>query len=338
MYGPLVNQHGMQMPQYELNQHKIDNSRMYRDSVNAIQNAPYNDIIGDTQGYQAYKSLEAAQQANAANQAITDRFEQLRQEKAENMVKISQLNAELAQLKSTLSDEDAFSRELAANRAKIGDIANSRAHQQDINNRFQWRWQAEQNEKTREADRKLQQAKEAERLLGDIEDIDIVLASPQTDSKTRNAWEAKKRRKIAELKALGGEYVGVHSLPKGADDVWTVEQWKEKLSELRKNAHKGMYLKQKDIDMMKREAQKWPDSAERREAITELNNIKSEEKQKAEAKKYKEKIDTAVAKAKADYPDGYMPKDGSYSYNGITVKIKVGPDGKNRYEVNGKTY
>ena len=338
LYGPLINQHGMQLPQQELSQHKVDNSRMYRDSVNAIQNAPYNDIIGDTQGYQAAMSRQAAQSAYEAANKVNDRFEALRQEKAENMVKISQLKVELAKLQSSLGDEDAFSRALAANRAKIGDLANSRAHQQDIANRFQWRWQADQAEKSRKADRELQNNKDKERLIGEIEDIDIVLASPQTDSQTRDAWEAKKKRKMRELKALGGEYGGVQTAPNGADGrkVMTVEGWKEKLSDLRKDAYKEMYLKQADIDMLRNEVEKWPDSEQKTAAKEELRKIKSEEKQKAGEAKYRKRRADAIAKAKAQYGGNKLPPEGnSLNIDGFKIEVKYS-GGKNHFYIDGK--
>lgn len=338
--GRIAKLQGLQVP--TLQQHAVQPYLQNRGSEPMSSNAEYNDIVGDHAAYLANQQRLAAQNAYNAQQRAAGlqtnaNVEALKQEKAENMVKISQLKAELSQLQATLSDEDSFSRELAANRARIGDIATSRAHQQDITNRFQWKWQADQNEKSRNADKELQKRKEIQTLIGNIEDLDVMLAAPQLDSGTRDALLVKRNRMLRELKAYGKDYIAGKVQPSASSEM-TVEQWNEKLSNLRKSAYKGQYIKQSDIDSMRKEAEKWPDSPQRTAAIKELNNLRSEEKQKDAEAKYSNKVNNAVAKAKREYKDGYLPAGGSVTYDGITVKIESGAGGRNKYTVNGKSY
>ena len=99
-------------------------------------------------GYEASMKRLAAQDAwnaqqNAAvahNQATNAGVVAIQQEIAQNEAEISKLKTELSQLTAQYGDADAMDRMLAANRARIGDMGNSLAHQQAINNRFQFQW------------------------------------------------------------------------------------------------------------------------------------------------------------------------------------------------------
>lgn len=99
-------------------------------------------------GYEADQRRLAAQDAwnaqqNAAvanNQASNAGVVAIQQEIAQNEAEISKLKTELSQLTAQYGDADAMDRMLAANRARIGDMGNSLAHQQAINNRFQFQW------------------------------------------------------------------------------------------------------------------------------------------------------------------------------------------------------
>ena len=110
---------------------------------------PYRQPMLATPSYQAMDyTTRAAQDAwnaqqNAAvahNQATNAGVVAIQQEIAQNEAEISKLKTELSQLTAQYGDADAMDRMLAANRARIGDMGNSLAHQQAINNRFQFQW------------------------------------------------------------------------------------------------------------------------------------------------------------------------------------------------------
>lgn len=330
---------GLEMPQ--IGQHAVQPYLQNRGAEPMASNAQYADVIGDHAAYLANQQRLAAQSAYDAQQRAAGlqtnaNVEALKQEKAENMVKISQLKAELSQLQATLSDEDSFSRELAANRARIGDVATSRAHQQDITNRFQWKWQADQNEKSRNADKELQKRKEIQTLIGNIEDLDVMLAAPQIDSGTRNALMVKRNRMLRELKAYGKDYVAGNVQYGSTGNVKTVSQLNEVLSNMLASAYKKKFPKQSEIDKFGAEINKLQDSPEKTSLLEKYNALKSEEKQKADEAKYAGKRKSAISKAKAKYTDDVMPpSDGSEKFDGINIEIKRS-GGKNHFYIDGK--
>lgn len=293
--------------------------------------------INDNNGYLANMQRNAAQQAYEAQQqaaglATNANFEALKQEKAENIVKISQLKAELKQLQASLSDEDAFSRELAANRAKIGDIAASRAHQQDIANRFQWKWQADQNEKSRNADKDLQKRKEIQTIIGNIEDLDVMLAAPQMDSGTRDALLVKRKRLERELKALGQDYTATNvALPSPQGSVKTVAQLNEDFANMLNRAYKKQHPKKSEIEALRSEVDKLQDSAQKNDLITKLNQLKDEESVRAGAAKAAKANQAAVDEIASNI-SLFKLRNGKGSYtsvakNGKTVTVTKNPDG-----------
>lgn len=326
---------GLEMPQ--LGQHAVTPYLQNRGAEPMASNAQYADVIGDHNAYLANQQRLAAQNAwnaqqQAAGLATNANFEALKQEKAENMVKISQLKAELAKLQTTLGDEDAFSRELAANRAKIGDIAASRAHQQDIANRFQWKWQAEQNEKSRNADKDLQKRKEIQTLVGNIEDLDVMLAAPQMDSGTRDALLVKRKRLERELKALGQDYTATNVAPPSPQgSVKTVAQLNEDFANMLNRAYKKQHPKKSEIEALRSEVDKLQDSAQKNDLITKLNQLKDEESVKAGAAKAAKANQAAVDEIASNI-SLFKLRNGKGSYtsvakNGKTVSVTKNPDG-----------
>lgn len=174
--------------------------------------------INDNNGYLANMQRNAAQEAyyaqhRAAPNTSEDRIA-LENELVNNEAKIAELQTELTQLSSQWSNMDEFDRKLAANRAKVGDFANSRAHQQDIVNRkdkadrwnqtkMQWKWQEKQNKLSREED-KLKQAKaDIKRLTADYEDTAVLLANPDLPSPQYKEVETKLNRIKRELASYG---------------------------------------------------------------------------------------------------------------------------------------
>lgn len=240
-----------------------------------------------------------AQQQSAAPATYSNRVE-LEKELAYNENEIRYLQNQLENMRSEWMDQDSFDRKLAANRAAIGDFANSRAHQNDIiarqNDRnkladtaMAWRWQAKQNKIAREADQKKQAKAEVKRLIGEIEDIDAQIPY-HTEVGAKNALEAKRARLVRELAgygvSLGGqEQAGNTGANTGVDTVATLVQ-DEKSSEYIDK--KGRFL-----------------DADKRKAIADRYNklgLKAEAKRVMETPTVQESNDRAekLKKEKAD--------------------------------------
>lgn len=173
---------------------------------------------GARNAYEAGQSSLAAQKAweaqqKAAGQNTYANRVELEKELAANESEIRKLQAELGSMQDRWKDLDSMDRELAANRARIGDFGNARAHQNDIINRrndrkraaetrMQWRWQAEQNRIGREADQKKQAQADIRRIIGEIEDIDTQIPY-HTEIGAQNALKAKRNRLVSELASYG---------------------------------------------------------------------------------------------------------------------------------------
>ena len=211
MYDRMINPHNPTIPVPELqNQFYGYNTPFAHGQVDSN--------INDNNGYLANMQRNAAQEAyyaqhRAAPNTSEDRIA-LENELVNNEAKIAELQTELTQLSSKWSSMDEFDRKLAANRAKVGDFANSRAHQQDIVNRqdkvdrweqtkMQWKWQEKQNRLSREED-KLKQAKaEIKRLTADYEDTAVLLANPDLSPQQAKEVESKLNRIKRELAGYG---------------------------------------------------------------------------------------------------------------------------------------
>ena len=161
--------------------------------------------VSDQQRMAAQNAWQAQQAAAQQNgQATSAGVFALQQELTKNEAEIASLKEELSKLNAEVGDQDAIDRKLAANRAKIGDIANSRAHQQDIQNRLQWRWQNKQLEGTK--------AKQSEAEIKNVKEkiIDAYreVAYAQ-DEKSRQVAEYNLQERLDEYKKLTGkDYTG----------------------------------------------------------------------------------------------------------------------------------
>lgn len=171
--------------------------------------------------YEANQQRLAAQaawqaQQQAANPNTYANRVELEKELAYNENEIKALQNELENMRAQWGDLDSMDRQLAANRARIGDFGNARAHQNDIiarqNDRnrvadtaMQWRWQSSQNKISREADQRKQAKADINRLIGEIEDVGVQIPY-QTDPGAKTQLEAKKARLINELAAYGVTY------------------------------------------------------------------------------------------------------------------------------------
>lgn len=211
MYDRMVNPHNPTLPVPEL-------QNQFYGYNNPLLHGQVDSNINDNNGYLANMQRNAAQEAyyaqhRAAPNTSEDRIA-LENELVNNEAKIAELQTELTQLSSQWSNMDEFDRKLAANRAKVGDFANSRAHQQDIVNRkdkadrweqtkMQWKWQEKQNRLSRDED-KLKQAKaEIKRLTADYEDTAVLLANPDLSPQQAKEIESKLNRIKRELAGYG---------------------------------------------------------------------------------------------------------------------------------------
>ena len=169
----------------------------------------------DQQRLAAQAAWEAQQAAaQKAGQATNANLVALQEELAKNEAEIAKLKEELSGLTAEYGDQDAVDRALAANRAAVGDMGTARAHQHDIQNRMQWRWQT--NEAKTEAD-KTRLKKEAKDLVAQLEDAKIAML--MGGNAERPGWEAKIARIERELaeNPYGAQYVAKAEAPKAED-------------------------------------------------------------------------------------------------------------------------
>lgn len=213
------------------------------DSYNAGR-AEYGSQDGTRNAYEAEQRRLAAQKAweaqqKAAGQNTYANRVELEKELADNENEIRKLQGELGSMQNRWKDLDSMDRALAANRARIGDFGNARAHQNDIitrrkdrnsaaQTRMQWRWQADQNRIGREADQKKQAQADIRRIIGEIEDIDTQIPY-HTEIGAQNALRAKRNRLVSELASYGvsnpvENQVGTPVQEQGSDSVATLVQ------------------------------------------------------------------------------------------------------------------
>ena len=194
---------------------------------------------GARNAYEAGQSSLAAQKAweaqqKAAGQNTYANRVELEKELADNENEIRKLQGELGSMQNRWKDLDSMDRELAANRARIGDLANARAHQNDIINRrndrnraaetrMQWRWQAYQNRIGREADQKKQAQADIRRITGEIEDLDMMMPYYE-NAQARQAADVKRARLVKELASYGVNYDGTR-VPPAKEGPQTADEW-----------------------------------------------------------------------------------------------------------------
>ena len=172
--------------------------------------------------------------SKAAGQNTYSNRVELEKELAANESEIRKLQAELGSMQDRWKDLDSMDRELAANRARIGDFGNARAHQNDIINRrnerrraaetrMQWRWQADQNRIGREADQKKQAQADIRRITGEIEDLDMMMPYYE-NAQARQAADVKRARLVNELASYGVTYGGTR-VPQSNEGPQTADEW-----------------------------------------------------------------------------------------------------------------
>ena len=267
-----------------------------------------------------------AQQQSANPNTYANRVE-LEKELAYNENEIKALQNELENMRAQWGDLDSMDRQLAANRARIGDFGNARAHQNDIiarqNDRnrvadtaMQWRWQEKQNRISREADQRKQAKADIKRIIGEIEDIDVQIPY-QTEVGAVNALNAKKARLVRELAGYGVAFenevpntVQTNVSDAGANNVSQLVQ-----NEAAATNTKGLFnsaderekiAKSYDDLGLKAEAKRVRNTKTVQEAKDKDEKVKAE---KAEARKLVSKYQNMTEAQRADFSSRWNKND-----------------------------
>lgn len=250
-------------------------------------------------GYEASMKRLAAQDAwnaqqNAAvahNQATNAGVIAIQQEIAQNEAEISKLKTELSQLTAQYGDADAMDRMLAANRARIGDMGNSLAHQQAINNRFQFQWSKRDEKKNK-----------ANAVEKDIVDAYREYAYA-TDLPSKQVAEYNIKKKLEEYKELTGkEYDGNPfanvklGVPGISDKVVTADELKQRF--LAQYDPETKSYPQSAIDQLKHDAKGVITSEDLMKFINDEQSKKSSEQIKTERAKAAKRANEAISEHK----------------------------------------
>lgn len=290
-------------------------------------------------GYEASMKRLAAQDAwnaqqNAAvahNQATNAGVIAIQQEIAQNEAEISKLKTELSQLTAQYGDADAMDRMLAANRARIGDMGNSLAHQQAINNRFQFQWSNKDKVKN--------QAKAVEK---DIVDAyrEIAFAS---DEQSRQVANYNLQTKLKEYKDLTGkDYTGnpfkdsPTGLPGSEAKSKTLETAYAKLQQsFDKNGHPSKAA----VDRFLNEISGLPFSQALSDKVAEVKKLTTQESANEKNAKAVDRAKKAIANVKTKFSAedlvgiNAIKKFPAENGEEVTAKLlEYFPDGKKKVE------
>lgn len=262
--------------------------------------------------------------------AYQDNIKSLQEEYLRNVARISEIESEIANVKNEITagkrSRNELDMALAANRARIGDIGNSLAHQQAINTREYQQYL-----------RQLEQNKENQSKVPQLEQAVI-------DAYTELAWaEGEKQQQIAQFKVdkaleaykkgTGKEYVNPFEAKKGGakagDTAQNLEMaWGKYTASFDKNKRP---TKAAVAEFLK-DAEGLPYSAELQSKIDEARNAKTQESASADSAKLAKKQQEAVDEIAGDIDSFKLSKgNGSYTAtakNGQSVSVTANEDGK----------
>ena len=171
-------------------------------------------FMGYPQGApQAPRQPQTQQQSRAA----------LENELRMNEAKIAELKAKLNSNRATA---DGIDRQLAANRAGIGDIASSQAHQRAIDERAYRNAMAANAAATGVANAIAAEQERKQKLVADIKALDISIADAKDTGKTTMMRQLMLQRE-GLVRELGEDPTGgvVNDLDFNDHKNWTAEQW-----------------------------------------------------------------------------------------------------------------
>lgn len=277
------------------------------DSYNAGR-AEYGSQAGTRNAYEAEQRRLAAQKAweaqqKAAGQNTYSNRVELEKELAANESEIRKLQAELGSMRDRWNDLDSMDRTLAANRARIGDFSNARAHQNDIINRrnernsaaktmMQWRWQEKQNRIGREADQKKQAQADIRRITGEIEDLDMMMPYYE-NAQARQAGEAKRARLVKELAAYGVTYGGT-PVPPAQEGPQTADEWE--IFRIQNTDRNGNWLSEDARDKYASRPQVTGSAAQAAKSGKNMNTVSEVKAAKAKREAEKRAADSIAAR------------------------------------------
>ena len=259
------------------------------------ENFPSRDTEMARAGYEADQQRLAAEAAwnaqqeaaNSHGQATNAGVLAIQKEIADNEAEISKLKTELSELTAKYGDMDAMDRMLAANRARIGDLGNSLAHQQAINNRFQFQWSKRDEKKNK-----------ANALEKEIVDAYREYAYA-TDLPSKQVAEYNIKKKLEEYKELTGkEYDGNPfanvklGVPGISDKVVTADELKQRF--LAQYDPETKSYPQSAIDQLKHDAKGVITSEDLMNFINDEQSKKSSEQIKTERAKASKRANEAI--------------------------------------------
>ena len=269
-------------------------------------------------------------------QAYTDNLQALQDEYNRNEARIAEIESKIASLKGQISDNakrrDALDMALAANRAGIGDIGNSIAHQNAIETR-----------KQQEFTRKLELA----RTKGNASDAEKAVIDAYTelayapDEKTQALAQFKVNQALEKYQKATGKPYGANPLDtplggaKAGDVATTLERAQGKFSaSFDKNGRPTAAAKAEAL----KDAEGLPYTKDLQEWIDKVRNTGTQEEHAGKVATIKKKKKKAIEQAKAAYnkKNGYLPKDGKARFNGYDVEVKLGANGEYQYLIDGK--
>ena len=256
-------------------------------------------------------------------QAYTDKIAALQDEYNRNEARIAEIESKIASIKGQISDNakrrDALDMQLAANRAGIGDIGNSIAHQNAIETR-------KQQEFTRKLELARQKVNVSDAEKAVIDAYTELAYAP--DEKTQALAQFKVNQALEKYQKATGKPYGANPLDtplggaKAGDIATTLERAQGKFSASfdkygrPTNAAKAEALKDANGLPYTKELQEW---------IDKVRNTETQEERAAKDSKVSKDNQAAVEEAAKEY-SGYNLDDGETdeytASNKKTVKIK----------------
>lgn len=279
-------------------------------------------------------AIERGQMSGANNygqgMAYTQNIQALQEEYLRNAYRIAELEQQIANKKNEISagikSRNELDMQLAANRARIGDMGNSLAHQQAINTR-EYQQYLRDLEKSKEG-----QSKESQ-LERDVIDAYTELAWADNEKQQQVAQFKVDKALEAYKKATGKDYANPFAVDTGSakpgQKANTLEKaWAKYTASFDKNGNPT----QAAIDEWNKDKQGLPFSAELQEKDNQVSKATSQEKAKNDAGKLAKKQQDAVDEIAANIDSYKLNKNnGSYTEtatNGQSVTVTKNSNGK----------
>lgn len=312
-----------------------------KSAANPAEQGAY--IAGAAQGaraaYEANQRRLAAEQAynaqqQAAGPSTYSNANALKAELQQNQAEIAKLQQELKEINGKYGDQDNMDRILAANRARVGDIGNSRAHQQDIQNRMQWRWQMD---RLNGAEKSSQKKAEVKALVEKLDSAYSEFAWAESEPQKQVA-QNKINRLNKEYEDLTGEtfpnpFEAPTGVPKAGDTANTLDAALAKYNNSKND--KGLPTRSAQAEALK-DMEGLPFSAELAAKYTEIKNAKTQEDAAEGAAEETRKDKEALAKFRKDYSYDdlvYLASNNKLPSEINGRKVKVTRDADKRFTI-----